>query len=35
MGVWGRCLVKLRELQVSLEGNHDNPVSGLCQALSH
>ena len=35
MGVWGRCLVKVRELQVSLEGNHDNPVSGLCQALSH
>ena len=32
---WERCLVKLRELQGSLEGNLDNQVGGKHQASSH
>ena len=34
-GWWGRCLVKLKELQVSTEGNHANPMSSNLQAPSH
>ena len=33
--VWGRCQVKRRETQGSVDSNHDNPVSDKYQAPSN